>query len=167
MKTFLGSMLSIRIAELEDGVHELELTPSADDLELDRALFRDIRIHAHLDRGRDRVLVVLDARAIAMLVCDRTLVDFEQPVQGTYSVLFAPPPLASRDLDAYEEVRPLLPSDLEIDLTDVTRDTLLLALPQRRVAPGADDVELQTRFGQADDGIDPRWEALRGLQTDD
>lgn len=160
-------MLSIRIAELDDGVHELALSPSADDLELDPEQFRDIQVHAHVDRERDRLLVVLDARATATLTCDRTLVDFDQPVRGTYSVLFAPPPISDRTSDEHEEVRPLLPSDLEIDVTDVTRDTLLLALPQRRVAPGADEIELQTQFGQADDGIDPRWDALRKLQTDD
>lgn len=160
-------MLSIRIAELEDGVHEVDLSPSADDLELDPTQFRDIQVHAQVDREQDRLLVVLDARAVATLECDRTLVPFDQPVRGTYSVLFGPPALAERSDDASEEVRPLLPYDQDVDITDVARDTLLLALPQRRVAPGAEEIELQTQFGKADDEIDPRWDALRKLQTDD
>ena len=65
----------------------------------------------------------------------------------------------------------LAPSERLIDLADAVRDTLLLAVPARKVAPGAEDVEIPTVFGAptAADGtpIDPRWEALRALQEGD
>ena len=46
-------------------------------------------------------------------------------------------------------------------------DTVLLAVPARKVAPGAEDIEIPTAFGTpgAEAAIDPRWEALRSLQT--
>jgi uncharacterized protein len=70
-------------------------------------------------------------------------------------------------------VRPLNPSDREIDLTDVVRDTLLLAIPQRRIAPGAEDEPIDQEFGASDDDadeeapVDPRWSALEELKDDE
>jgi uncharacterized protein len=138
-------------------------------LDLDPEVFSDIAVALRLDFGWDRVLVLLDAVATATLTCDRTLVSFDQPVQASYTVLFAAPDVASDEDGRFEDVRLLQPNDQYIDLTDPVRDTLLLALPVRRVAPGAEDVELPTRFGapdKEDDAIDPRWAALRSLSKD-
>lgn len=162
-------MLQIHLASLQPGVHERTLELGAKELDLDPAMFSDISVALRLDYAGDRVLVMLDATATATLTCDRTLVRFEQPVQAGYTVLFAAPDVASEEDDRFEDVRLLQPNDPSIDLTDAVRDTLLLALPVRRVAPGAEDVELPTRFGgpdKEDDAIDPRWAALRSLSQD-
>jgi uncharacterized protein len=45
-----------------------------------------------------------------------------------------------------ESVRVLQPDDEEIELGDAVRDTLLLAVPQRKIAPGAEEVEIPTQF---------------------
>ena len=156
-------MLSVRITPLKEGIHHLDLRPEAAALELDPDVFRDVRIEARLDRRSERILVTLTVRATATLMCDRTLRPFDQAVEGTYDVLFAPPEIAEGD----EEVRVLLPADQEIDLTEPARDTLLLAVPARCVAPGAEDEPIPERFGApvGDDVIDPRWEALRKLRS--
>lgn len=155
-------MLSVRITSLKEGIHHVDLHPEASALDLDPDVFQNVHVEARLDRRTDRILVMLTARATATLVCDRTLKPFEQPLEGTYDVLFAPPEIAEGD----EEVRVLLPADQEIDLTEPARDTLLLAIPARCVAPGAEDEALPERFGapSGDDAIDPRWEALRKLR---
>jgi uncharacterized protein len=95
-------------------------------------------------------------------------------VEGDYSLLFGPPSMVGQEGEEFEEVRPLTSTDNEIDLTDVVRDTLLLALPQRRVAPGAEEEPLDREFGApdedeeaGDDAIDPRWDELRKLQNGD
>lgn len=161
-------MVTIDIASLDLGIHHVELEPSAEDLNLEEEEFKDVHVLARLDVQERRILVHLDAHAVARLECDRTLVLFDQEVEGEYSVLFAPPGFAGReDDDRYGEVRELLPQDRELDVTDVVRDTLLLALPQRCIAPGAEDEEIQTEFGQTEEGeddIDPRWEKLRELR---
>ncbi len=112
-------------------------------------------------------MVTLQAWATATLECDRTLALFEQPIEGTYRILLVPPSFARReDAAPYEEVRVLHRADRTIDLTDAVRDTVLLAVPARKVAPGAEDIEIPTAFGTpgAEAAIDPRWEALRSLQ---
>lgn len=164
-------MLTIDISSLSSGIHQLELTPTADAASLDPTTFGDLRVEAELQCHRDRILVKLHATATAELTCDRTLEPYDQPVEGDYNVLFGPPSMVGQEGEEFDEVRPLSPSDQEIDLTDVVRDTLLLALPQRRVAPGAEDEPIDQEFGaseeQEDDSVDPRWDELRKLRDDD
>lgn len=167
-------MLSIDLTPLDEGLHQFEFTPGADALDLAPDTFSGIQVSAQVNYYDDRALVLLHATADATLTCDRTLKEFVQTVEGDYQVLYAPPAFAERhadeETDEYEEVRVLDPTDRRIDLTEATRDTLLLALPQRRIAPGAEDLELQTTYGAPTGGeaeaIDPRWEALRELRTE-
>lgn len=162
-------MLTIDIASLPEGIHHLELEPSAHEVNLDPSTFDDVHVDLVLQYHRDRILVKLHATATAELTCDRTLRAYEQPVEGTYDVLFGPPSMVGREGEEFEEVRPLDPSDREIDLTDVVRDTLLLAIPQRNIAPGAEEEAITREFG-GDEGdaeeepVDPRWSELEELR---
>lgn len=166
-------MLTVDITSLSEGIHHFEFTPAATEVDLDPATFEDIRVEAELQYHMDRILVKLTVDATAELTCDRTLRPYDQPVEGAYNLLFGPPSMVGQEGDEFEEVRPLTPSDREIDLTDVVRDTVLLSLPQRRVAPGAEDEEIDREFGApSDEGederdIDPRWSELRKLRDDD
>jgi uncharacterized protein len=162
-------MLGINITPLKPGLHEVALTPSAEALGLDPEVFSAVTVDARLDHDQDRTFVAFTARATATLVCDRTAVTFEQPVEGTYAVLFVLPERLGDLGDAGDDdVRPLPPAGAELDITDAVRDTLLLALPSRRVAPGAEDEDLPVSFGaeRDEDGaiIDPRWAALQKLR---
>ncbi len=164
-------MLRIDLAPLPEGVHHITLNPDAEAVGLDPEQFADLQVDVTLDLFNERVLVRLHARATATLECDRTLVRFQQPVEETYRVLFAPPSFVHRDEEAaeQEEVRMLQAADRTIDLADLVRDTLLLVVPARKVAPGAEDVEIPTVFGAPAVGpaVDPRWEALRQLRADE
>lgn len=168
-------MVTVDIGSLSSGIHHVTLRPSAEEADLDPTTFEDVEVDAKLQCHRDRVLVKLEATATAHLTCDRTLRAYQQPVEGDYSVLFGPASMVGREGEEFEEVRPLNPSDRKIDLTDVIRDTLLLALPQRRVAPGAEEESIDQEFGapadeeqeQEERPVDPRWSELRKLKDDD
>lgn len=164
-------MLGIETAPLPPGLHEMTLTPSAEEVNLDPEMFDDITVEIRLDHEQERDLIAFTARATATLECDRTLVPFQQRVKGTYAVLFVLP----EHLDRYtgnaadnDDVRALPEPGIELDITDPVRDTLLLALPTRRVAPGAEDEDLPVTFGALTDAdgntIDPRWDALKKLR---
>lgn len=162
-------MLQIDIAGLEAGAHQIVLEPTAEALNLDEETFSNFRVDAHLLAQPHRILVAFTATADAALTCDRTLQSFVQPLEGEHSVLFAAPGTVA-GAEEHDDVRDLLPTDQHIDITDAVRDTLLLAVPQRKVAPGAEDKEIQTAYGAPleDDALaDPRWAALRALKDND
>ena len=162
-------MLQVDLTPLSNGSHELVLHPAAEDIGLDAELFSEIEVHARLDyhnhdvRHR-RLLVRFDAAATAQLECDRTLVSYQERVHGEHTALFS----ASAE-PGDDEVALLGPDDQSVDLAGAVRETLLLALPMRRVAPAARNAPLDTTFGAHtdDDGspIDPRWDALRSLRN--
>lgn len=162
-------MLTIDITSLSTGIHHLELAPTADQVNLDPSTFNDIQVDVVLQYHRDRILVKLYATATAELTCDRTLQPYEQDIEGEYNVLFGPPSMVGQEGEEFEEVRPLSPSDREIDITDIVRDTLLLAIPQRQIAPGAEDEPITREFAPPDEEadeetIDPRWSDLEKLK---
>lgn len=162
-------MLKIDLAPYDRGVHQIKLEPQADELGLDPEKFRDLQVDVRLDIVDERrILVMLDARARAELECDRTLRLFDQMIEGRFSVLFASPGTVAMEEDEDQDVRILPSGQNEIDLTETVRDTLLLAVPARCLAPGAEEEEIPTSFGVSEDerDIDPRWEALRQLKVE-
>ena len=175
-------MFRIDLSSLEPGVHHVtrevdisalaapEEGASPEDTYEDVA-FGNVKVEAVLDYQPSRALVTFQARTAATLTCDRTLRRFEQPLEGSYAVLFAAPDRSVPDQsDEHDEVRELSASARYLDLTDAVRDTLLLAVPQRKVAPGAEAEEIDTVFGapagQQEEPVDPRWEKLRELRSD-
>lgn len=165
-------MLTLDITPFSSGHHHVTLHPPPDAVDLDPDAFRDLEVEADLHCRPDRILVHLTVEGTATLTCDRTLEPYDQPLEGTYTVLFGPSSLVGSESDRYDEVRPLHRTDQEIDLTDIVRDTLRLAIPQRRIAPGAEEESIPTTFGEPDEteqdepDIDPRWSELKQLRDD-
>jgi uncharacterized metal-binding protein YceD (DUF177 family) len=57
-------------------------------------------------------------------------------------------------------------------VTDIIRDTILLSIPQRTIAPGAEEEDIDMTFGEPDDeetetedAVDPRWSKLKDLKN--
>lgn len=169
------SQFRVRIAPLAHGLHTETLTPTAAELDVDPAVFSDLRVDLTLDvhdpqvgSGQRRVRAAFTVAATARLECDRTLEPYDERVEGAHEVLLVAPdaPLAEAADD--EDVVVVSPDATHVDLTAVVRDTLLLALPLRRVSPAARDLPLATAFGgpAPDEPADDRWDALRALGSD-
>lgn len=156
-------MLRIDIRTLEIGQHEFNLECTLVELDMEPGRMEEIRADVKLDYDGQEALVNIAVSAVAHLVCDRTMERFKLPVKGTYMVLFSP---GDVDENTGGEVRPLAASDEELDITDIVRDTLLLAIPIRKIAPGAEDTEIIQSFGVPveENNIDPRWQALAALK---
>ena len=157
-------MLQVRIAPLPDGLHQETLAPTAHDVDLDPEVFSDLEVELTLDVGVDRVLVVYTARATARLECDRTLDLYDEGLEAGHTVLFS---ATAEDDD--DDVRPLPQDATHVDIAGSVHDTLLLAVPLRKVSPAARAAEIPTAFGASsdDDVADDRWAALRALRDDD
>ncbi|MFT5142302.1 MAG: hypothetical protein ACI80V_000833 [Rhodothermales bacterium] len=129
--------------------------------------FENIFVAVEMDREGDRIMVNLEVSGTAQLICDRTSEPFAQEVRGTHSLIFVPYDRVDVLNDGTDDVLGFEPSDTSIDVTEITRDTLVLSVPIRKIAPGAEEIEITTRFGDSGQDIDPRWEQLRGLSDQD
>ena len=161
-------MICIDIKSLKPGIHEFDWDPTAQALDLDPEIFDQLHVAVQLDFHPSRILVHLSTTAEAQLTCDRTLEPFTQHVEGGHTVLFSGEGLIDAGEDSDDDVRPLKSNDEEIDLTDLVRDTFILSIPVRKIAPGAEDEEIPLAFGAPDaeeSAIDPRWEALKKLSS--
>jgi len=158
-------MVRIDIKALRPGSYEYDWILKAEDLNLDPDIFMDLKAKARLDFLPARIFVTLNTYAKVGLVCDRTLVEFEQPVEGKYHIMFAGTEMLEGSDMNDEGIRLLEVGDEEIDLTDIVRDTIMLSLPHRALSPGAEDQEMQMKYGQDELPIDPRWEALKNLSS--
>ena len=162
-------MFRVRIAQLPDGLHQETHRPTADSLGLDPETFSDVEVDLRLDVAERRVLAAYTVRATARLECDRTLELYDQPVEGDHAVLFTAdaPPVSDDEPD--DDVQPLPEDATDLDLTTSVHDTLLLALPLRRVSPAARAAEIPTEFGgpSGDEPADDRWAALQALRSGD
>jgi uncharacterized protein len=162
-------MVRLDIGSWKSGSRPGEIEAPAEDIEVDPERFGTVSVTAEIDREGERIFIRLDVEGTAHLTCDRTLVPFDQPLFGSLALLYVPDDRVEAMADSAGDVCGYDPKQSTIDLTEAVRDTLLLSVPLRHIAPGADDTPIKTSFGTAEEGdtIDPRWEALRGLSDDD
>lgn len=157
-------MVEIDITRMAAGLHEVHLRPSVDALGLDPDAFSDIEAVVRLDVGGNQILARFTVAGSVTLVCDRSLVQYQQPVRGEFTVVYFS--VDGESIEENETSRYLARGANEIDVTDVVRDTILLAIPLKHVAPEARDEELVLSYGPGGDDplIDSRWEALKKLK---
>ena len=160
------SRFRVRIAPLSDGLHTETLAPTPAELELDPAEFSDLAVEMTLAVTERQIVASFEVSATAHLVCDRTDEPFAQTVRGAHTVVIVGPDAPAAASDDDDVV--VTPDDVAFaDLTVPVRDTLLLAVPVRRVSPAAEALELPTAFGSpdADAPADDRWAALEALRS--
>jgi uncharacterized metal-binding protein YceD (DUF177 family) len=93
-------------------------------------------------------------------------VRFNQHVQGEYFILYERGEIPAGESEKVEDVRYLTPGDPSVDFGADARDTLVLAVPLRKVAPEAEAIELDLHFGAPEgESVDPRWAALEALRS--
>lgn len=147
--------------DLAEGEHA-HIACDARDVDLDPDMFSalGIQIEQECHAGRRRLRI--QAEADVCMVCDRTQRAFTRRIAGEHklALLKAEEPTYERT-DAYCLV--LEPWQNRIDLTKIVRDTLLLAVPVRKVAPDAEDLVIPTVYGAPEEPEHSCWEALRQL----
>ncbi|MYH07214.1 MAG: DUF177 domain-containing protein, partial [Rhodothermaceae bacterium] len=109
--------------------------------------------------------VTIGVQSDALLECDRTLKEFVKPVRNSHELLllrYGQEPNADVAMEQIE----LEPRQRVLDLTSIARDTLILAIPVRKVAPEAEELQIQTVFGAPAEESDHRWSALLAMREE-
>ncbi|MDZ7374559.1 MAG: DUF177 domain-containing protein [candidate division KSB1 bacterium] len=167
--------MKISIAQLAEGEHEYAFDFLRSDVELDDSYGYDYPIHleVRLTKMGDEYLVQGEVTTRANLVCDRCAEPFVAEIRDRMLILYTlsgkviPPEEEKR----YDEIRRIEPSDLEIDIGDDVRQTLILAIPWKRLC-SPECRGLCPRCGAnlnvepcrcPEPVVDPRWESLKKL----
>ncbi|MBG8553721.1 YceD family protein [Hymenobacter guriensis] len=170
----------LAIAKLADKTHHFAF-------ELDRAFFEqfeqqlipDGQLHADVTLHKtDRLLTLdFDITGTVRLVCDRSLDEYDQPLDVHEQLLVR---YGDRELELDDNVLQITQDTQTLPIAQHLFDYIGLALPMKKLHPRFQnepdenpDSETKLIFttrqeGDADDdddndGIDPRWNALRNL----
>ena len=138
---------------------------SASDLGLSCSKFSKIRVTLEAEQLDKTIRVVLEVCAQALLECDRTLREFVAPVSNSHEIVLYHQGQEPVKDDMIEQIE-LDPGQRMYDLTEAIRDTLVLAIPVRKVAPEAEEIQIQTVFGAPNLDADPRWSALLAVRKE-
>ena len=159
--SFNETMLKVDLTAPQGGLFELV----ASDLDLDPAIFSKIQVNLEFKPSEDTLRVIIGVQSDALLECDRTLQEFVMPISNTHELL-----LLTRgqepDADGTTEHIELEPRQRVLDLTSIARDALMLAIPVRKVAPEAEELQIQTSFGAPAEEADHRWSALLAMREE-
>jgi len=165
--------LQFQIQNIPDGESARQVYLYNDDLGLDDINLLEAEIDIRFYKAERFIDINFDVLADVKLTCDRSLERFSKKISGSYKVIFS--------ADEYETViteksavKPI-PSSLVISIESEVRDTILLQIPVKKIHPKfidsdgmAEDFEVK-KFGKTDENenrIDPRWEALKKLKTE-
>jgi len=172
--------MKIDVAHLSTGLHKLDFEETREELEIeDSYTFPNlIFVSVRLDKGEAHLYLKVSVRTRAHFVCDRCLEEFDTDISGDlklyYSKTLPEEEYASYFKEFDDEVRLLSAGLTEIDITKDVRDTLLLAIPMKKLCR-EDCKGLCPRCGHnlnqgpcncSQETIDPRWAALKKLLGD-
>lgn len=124
-------------------------------------LFSDARVEIRADPSDCRVQVNVRVQATASLICGRTFEKSGRCLNGSCSVLYLAFGTSESVVeDGHDDVWYFGVHDKTADVTQLVRDTVMLAVPVRKVSPAAESVDIQTVFGDPGRGGDEHWATL-------
>jgi uncharacterized metal-binding protein YceD (DUF177 family) len=161
------SMLEFKINEIPKGTSESTVYFTQDELGVETGEFRDLSAKITFDRREALISVNFVVSGETLLTCDRSLKEFWTSVSGEYTVLFK----ESADFESEDDqtaVRRLDVSGNIINISAEIRDTVVLAIPVRRIHHSYYDENGELKEFEHEtsvsEGTDPRWDALRALK---
>ena len=167
-------MFKFKIFEIPEGKSERTLELESRDLDLGEVVFKGGTIHLDFDRALHFIRVKLQFDVTVELVCDRSLDVFEFPVKQDYEILFKSEKV-EESADENGAIRNIDVASKQIDIEQDVLDTILVSVPAKKLHPRFLDEDgnpaelLNQKFGEIEDDdaeqtIDPRWEALKELK---
>lgn len=163
--------MKIKIAHLDDGVHEFQFSIGAQKCGSDllENFVNPIDATVSIQKFFSNYISDLKITTQGSFICDRCLKEYLLEITNSDRITFTLDPSLS---DSSESgIRMINPQTMEIDFTEDIRELLLLAVPSKKLC-SSDCKGLCSGCG-ADlnhetctctyDKIDPRWDALKKL----
>lgn len=173
----------INIAKLSNKTHQYEFDMDDSFFDLfSGEIIHGGKLHADVELDKTETLLTLhfDIKGTVRLTCDRSLEEFDQPVdvQETFRMKFGP---EDKELD--EDLWMIASDTQQINVAQHLYDYIGLSLPMKKLHPrflaeededsdediliysskSSGDADNDSEDGDDDDDIDPRWDALKNL----
>ena len=134
-----------------------------------------------LEKKSNWLEFILDYQGVVNVACDVTNEPYDQPISGHYKFVVR---FGDTYDDDNEDLLIIPHGSFEVNIQQFVYESIVLAVPLRRVHPGVEDgtldseildklEELRPNFSEKeldkeshDDKIDPRWDSLKKLLTD-
>lgn len=177
----------IPLKSLSEGVHEFDFVIDKQffvNMEYNDVRDADLAVHLLVDYHNNIYRLKFDIAGTVTMLCDRCLDDLVIPVEAEYTINVE---YGDDYNDDSDELLILPQSDNDLNVAYTIFDTIVLQIPIKHVHPagqcnrqmsallkkhraGTDDIEDEL-LDSVDDGddapTDPRWDALRGLGSDE
>lgn len=165
--------IPIRISGVAEGQHDFDLHAEPADIGLPEEYPHSLAIHVHMDKTHSQIILVVNVTTSAVVPCDRCLDPVTVPVAQHFVLFYAHDTSAARLLND-DDVRIVDPNTPFIDIADDVRDYALLSIPMRRICgedgdgvPLCKDLPAQDMHLSDEERVDPRWEKLLSMKTDE
>ena len=142
--------------------------------------FKDVsmKLDVLLEKMSTLMEITLSFAGTVNVACDVTNEPYDQPVSGSYEFVVK---FGDEYNDENEDLIILPHGSFEINIQQNVYESVILAMPLRRVHPGIADGTLKSDilnkleelspklfddYQEEDQGTDPRWDSLKKLLTD-
>lgn len=168
--------MKINLVKLTDDINRLKFRIKPGDLGFEESdqtslLFpNDIEANIEVQKFSDKYFIKVNLNTLVHYCCDRCLVDFDQPLNTAFQLIYSK---YSSDQFEDDEFRFLGETEAEIDLGSDIRENILLVLPMKHLCKETcrglcphcgTNLNYETCDCQQAT-IDPRWEKLKSLQS--
>ena len=145
-------MIRIYIQGIKDGIHDVALEVPVEEVpSMFSEFIGKIRFKGNLRKISNRYYITGTAECNSILVCDRTLTEYEEKITAEIQLTFISENTlikthSNPQTDSLERV--INGDDKYIDITDDIREELAVSLPMKRVAPQFRDKEFDEIYPQ-------------------
>ncbi|MEW6509556.1 MAG: DUF177 domain-containing protein [Bacteroidota bacterium] len=166
-------MMKIQVGGLSEGLHAYRFTVAPADLGLGAEFEEDVSVQATLEKTGNELLLKTTVATGAWWECDRCITRFRQGIGGGYQMYYV---WEGNDTARFDpaELQVVSTGLTMIDLSEDVRQTILLAVPLKRVCreqckglcPHCGKNLNEGPCDCRDTIADGRWDKLRELQND-
>lgn len=169
----------IKFVGLKQGKHQFEYKITDeffDFFEYDDFNTAEVNMTILLNKKANMLEFSFTAKGNINLNCDVSTEAYDQLVQNTFELVVK---FGDEYNDDNEDLLILPWSDYELNIAHYIYETIVLAIPQKRIHPGVEDGTLDSEIldkldelqpkaeeDKNEDDIDPRWEDLKKLLND-
>lgn len=151
--------MKINISGLSEGVHQYDLSASADELGLAPQFNGDVSANITLEKSNHQILARVNASVKGVFICDRCAEEFIEAVKTSFVQVYSWEQGEATEDD--DDFHLLGKEDNTIDLSLSVAEYIVLAVPVKLLC--GNGCTIPPHVEASTNAVDPRWEKLNTL----